>query len=447
MRHHFILAASAVVASLLGVQAVSNQVPVAGQLPDAALREYAGTYQWAPQHHLDLQLWNELAGHNQLVAFDDSGEIRTLYPTERDRFFAGPGAALKTPVESTIEFQRDRAGKVTSLTWQRTNGPRRVARRVEIERRDSVTFANGSVRLSGTLIAPRTAAKHPAIILVHGSGATDREYMLPFAYFLVRHGVAILGYDKRGVGTSTGDWRSSSFEDLAGDVVAAFEYLKTRRDIDASQIGLLGVSQAGWVMPLAAARAPDMAFLISISGAGISAAETTIDHARNEMTVRRMAPEAVDGIVNLMKLQYRFAQTGDGWEAYTAERELLVKRFGRAPDNFPGSQDDPYWGEVRRMYFHDPAPTLQRLRLPILSLFGELDNNIVATKNRDAWESALKSSGHRDYTLLILPKGNHILLEAAEGNNAEMASLQRFVSAYRTTVRDWLAARVERSRR
>jgi Predicted hydrolase of the alpha/beta superfamily len=80
----------------------------------------------------------------------------------------------------------------------------------------------------------------------------------------------VLGYDKRGVGESTGDWNAATYEDLAGDAVAAVEYLKTRRDIDAAQIGLLGISQAGWIMPLAAVRSKDVAFLISISGAGVT---------------------------------------------------------------------------------------------------------------------------------------------------------------------------------
>jgi dienelactone hydrolase len=89
-----------------------------------------------------------------------------------------------------------------------------------------------------------------------------------------RHGRPRL--DKRGVGGSTGDWNMASFDDLAGDVVAAVEYVKTRSDIDPKRIGLLGVSQAGWIMPLAAVRSKDIAFLISISGAGVPPAGTTL---------------------------------------------------------------------------------------------------------------------------------------------------------------------------
>ena len=326
--------------------------------------------------------------------------------------------------------------------WRRDGAAPRAARRVEIEKREDVVFSNGDIQLSGTLISPITRAIYPAIILVHGSGPGDRESMLPFARFLIRHGMAVLGYDKRGVGGSTGDWNTASFDDLAGDVVAAFEYLKKRGDIDSAQIGLLGVSQAGWIMPLAAVRAKDIAFLISVSGAGIPAAETTIDQAHNEMTARGMKPQTVEQIVGIMKLQYQYARTGQGWNEYAAARGKLAAQIGRPPDTFPETPNHPYWDFIRRLYFYDPLPALRQLQVPTLALFGELDNNIVAGKNKVAWDSALRSAGNRDYTSVILPKANHIQLEAKIGNNAEMTSLQRFVPDYSTTIRHWLAKRV-----
>ena len=148
--------------------------------------------------------------NNQLVAFDESGEVRTLYPAHRDHFVSGPGAALSTPIQSRIEFQRDATGRITSLTWRRGAADQRVAQRVELEKREDVRFSSGDVPLAGTLSSPNTSGKHPAIILVHASGAEDREYLFPFARFLIRHGVAVLGYDKRGVGGSPGDWNTAS---------------------------------------------------------------------------------------------------------------------------------------------------------------------------------------------------------------------------------------------
>jgi uncharacterized protein len=434
------IVATALLAAVIALSA--PQLPAVRPVDEKILREYAGVYQWEPNAFMYLQMWSELAGKNQLVAFDESGEVRALYPTENDRFFAGPGTAVSSAIESRINFERDSTGRIVALTWRRDGIGSRTARRVEIEKRQDVTFSNGGVHLAGTLISPATKGKHPAVILVHASGAEDREYLLPFARLLIRHGIAVLGYDKRGVGRSTGDWNAASFDDLAGDVVAAFDYLKTSADIDSSQIGLLGWSQAGWVMPLAAVRAKDLAFLISISGAGVPAAETTLDQAQNEMTARGLRPEGVQQIVGLMKLQYEFARSGRGWDDYTAAREKIVARRGRAPDTFPGTPDDPYWQFIRRLYFYDPAPTLRRLQVSTLALFGELDNNILAERNRSAWEAALKTGGNRDYTLRILPKANHLMLEAKSGSNAEIPSLQRFVPAYSATVQEWLAKRV-----
>ena len=326
------------------------------------------------------------------------------------------------------------------MSWQRAGTPPRIARRVDIERREEVQFSNGAIQLAGQLIRPTRDARYPAIILVHGSGAENREYLLPFARFLIRRGIAVFGYDKRGVGGSTGDWTTASFDDLAGDVVAAFRYLKTRSDIDGAQVGLLGVSQAGWVMPLAAVRAPDLAFLISISGAGVPGTETMLDHARNEMTAAGVPPQMVEGIAGLMKQQFEFARTGQGWEEYLATRERLGAH--RSPDAFPAARDHPYWSSVR-MALYDPGPTLRQLTVPTLALFGELDNNILAEKNRAAWEAALKAGGHRDYTLRILQKANHVQWEAKIGTNAELASLHGFVPAYFTIVEEWLKARLK----
>ena len=422
----------------------SVQVPAIRPVDEATLRAYAGVYQWEPSGFLYLQLWSELSGSNQLVAVDERGDVRTLYPTEPDRFFAGPGAAVSDAIASRIEFQRDRAGSPVSLTWSRASAPARHARRVNIERHEDVRFSNGEVQLAGTLISPISPGPHPAVILVHASGAEDREYLLPFARFLVRHGMAVLGFDKRGVSGSTGDWKKASFDDLAGDVTAAFAFLKTRHDIKPDQIGMLGWSQAGWVMPLAATRAKNLAFLISISGAGVSGAETTIDQARNEMTASEMRPEVIEQIVELMTVQYNYLRTGQGWDRYIAARDRIVARMGgNPPEAFPDKPDAPYLQLIRPLIVYDPAPALRATRVPVLALFGELGNNILAEKNRSAWEAALSAGRNPDYTLRMVPKANHAMLEARLGNNAEMKSLQRFVPAYSEIVLDWLSTRVD----
>ena len=430
-----------VAAALVGTTLVDVlQRPVVRPLDDEALREYVGVYRWDDDTLLYLQLLSEFTGANALTAIRDTGEVRVLFPTGRDTFFTGPGAAVAESVESRVTFQRHETGELRSLTWQRGNERARTAPRLDVERRDAVRFLNGENRFAGTLLRPATAGPHPAAILVHASGPATRNQIMGHARFLVRHGLAVFGYDKRGVGESTGDWTQASFDDLAGDVVAARAALRARDDIDPTRIGLLGWSQAGWVMPLAAVRAPDLAFLISISGAGVPAGETGLDHARAEMSAAGTPPDLVEQIVALMRLQYRYARTGEGWHAYVAARDALA-RLGPPPETMPATPDAPYWGFMRRLYFYDPTATLRRLRVPTLALFGELDNNILPDKNRAAWAAALRAGGHPDYTLRTLPRANHVMLEAVSGTNAESPTLRRIVPDYFTTILDWLTAR------
>jgi uncharacterized protein len=432
------------VSAVIGACSVAafGQHEAAEMTQNSELREFTGTYQSGPNAYLYMQIWNELSGAPQLVAFDESGTVRSLYPEGNGRFVAGTKAGVRDPVESTIQFERDADGKITSLTWQKGDSRPLLATHVRTEKREDITIPNGSVRLAGTLSCPISGRKRPAVVLVPASGPEDREYLLPFAHFLVRRGVAVLGYDKRGVGGSTGDWKTESFDDLASDAMAAYAYLRTRPEIDRSQIGLLGLSQAGWVMPLAAVRAQGVAFLISISGAGVSPAETTIDEARGEMAAAHTPPGIIEQVVTMMKLQYAYAQTGQGWNEYIASRAKLVERMGKAPATIPGTQDDPYWKTIRALYLYDPGPTLRRLQTPTLALFGERDDNIVAEKNRAAWESALKAAGNRDYSLRILRSADHVMLEAKVGNNAEEPTLDHLVRDYFTTVQDWLATRI-----
>jgi hypothetical protein len=163
----------------------ARQQPPILPLAGVALSEFTGVYAWEPNAFVYLQMWDEFAGFGkprQLVAFDESGDVRVLYPTDRDGFFTGPTAAVATSIQSKIRFQRNANGTIVSLTWQREGGPARTAERVEIERREAVQFSDGDVHLAGTLTSPAAGARHPAMILVHGSGPENRDYILPWAY-------------------------------------------------------------------------------------------------------------------------------------------------------------------------------------------------------------------------------------------------------------------------
>jgi alpha-beta hydrolase superfamily lysophospholipase len=149
---------------------------------------------------------------------------------------------------------------------------------------EEVVFSNKNVTLAGTLTLPRISGRHPAVVLLHGSGPLNRDQeifgMKPFwiiAEHLTRRGIAVLRYDSRGVGGSSGAPYQFTLQDVAEDALAAIRYLKTRNEINPAQIGLFGQSQGAVVAPLAAPRSEDAAFIICLAGFGIPGEKAHID--------------------------------------------------------------------------------------------------------------------------------------------------------------------------
>jgi dienelactone hydrolase len=140
---------------------------------------------------------------------------------------------------------------------------------------EEISFSNQNIRLAGTLYKPDTAAPYPALVAVHPAAEPDRTspFFDHLRSELPRHRIAVLLFDRRGSGASEGDFETADFEDLAGDVISAVEHLQARPDIGRNRIGLHGTSQGAWIAPIAAARKPDIAFIVAISASGVSPAE------------------------------------------------------------------------------------------------------------------------------------------------------------------------------
>src|SRR5205807_3845557 len=150
---------------------------------------------------------------------------------------------------------------------------------------EEITFPNvkSKISLAGTLTLPPGQGPLPAAIVLNGSGPNDRDESLaghrPFlvlADHLTRKGIAVLRFDKRGIGKSTGDYASATMEDFAADAEAAFAYLKTRKEVDAKKIGLIGHSEGGMIAPLIAAHSGDVAWIILLAGPGLNGEDTLL---------------------------------------------------------------------------------------------------------------------------------------------------------------------------
>jgi uncharacterized protein len=435
----------AMTASLL-VALLSPPVMNASPASDEVGR-LSGAYRWESGGFVEILTWEEL-GPGRLVAFDDRGWVRALTPTGPLAFTAGSSVAIPEPVAARVRFEpADSTPFPRTLVWEAEGRPPQVAQRVDDGRVEPASFVNGTTRLAGTLLIPPSDGPHPALVLLHGSGPQDRNATLPFARFLVRHGIAILAYDKRGVGASQGDWRKASFETLADDALAAVAWLRSRRDIDKRRIGLLGVSQGGWIGPLAASRTRKVALVVSVSGPGVTPAEQTLDLIEGELRIAGVPEEEIREALDLAKLAFHYGRTGAGWDEYAAALARSQARAWLPYLSLPPTAQDDAWEQQRLFFDYDPAPALARLRCPILALFGGRDSGIPVEKNRTRWLEMLSRGRHGEPALVVVPAADHIMFEAKTGSMFEIPGLDGFVPEYRRILLDWLRGRFGLSQR
>ena len=333
---------------------------------------------------------------------------------------------------------------------------------------EEVTFHNADITLAGTLTLPESAGPHPAAVMISGSGAQNRDEELfgfkPFyliADHLTRNGVAVLRYDDRGVGGSTGSVSASTSEDFAGDVLAAVELLKQRSDIDSERIGLIGHSEGGIVAPMAASKSGDVAFMVLMAGTSVTGEEVVLEQAAIIARTSGTPEDEIARNADYQKRTFAAVRSGEGWDELIAEFDSQLRATVAAmPDSERTAiaDVDAYvnalvQGQIAAArtpwfrYFldYDPAVTLRAIDTPVLALFGELDLQVVPSQNLGPMEEAFRTGAHPDYTIETLPRANHLFMAATTGSPAEYATLPKeFVPELLPLMTDWILRRVAR---
>jgi len=382
-----------------------------------------------------------------LYYLDESGRMGILYPSSETSFFSGPTYAVPVPVELRVRFIRDRGGHVNGLVWHKSDLPEMFAKRSKLYREEEVHFANRDIAFAGRLLVPATKGPHPAVVLATGWRATNRNSPLDaLADVLARHGIAALVYDKRGTGASGGDWRKSSFlRSLADDVLAALQYLRSRKDINPGQVGVFGSSWTAVVTSLAASRSKDVAFMIIVSAPGLSLGERYLMGLERYLRANGFSEEDIRDAVAFANLEVEFSRTGEGWEKLeaAADRVRTRKWFSHTwtVTLGAGSKDHWFWREQRRSSVDDhPVSLLKKVTCPVLAVYGESDSLVPPADNKALVEKGLREGGNKDYTIKMFPKGEHGLWQV-EASGA--AGAKTYVSGYLETMTEWLIKRVD----
>ncbi len=331
---------------------------------------------------------------------------------------------------------------------------------------EEVSFANGAVTLAGTLTLPSMRQLHPAVILISGSGPQDRDETTPgvpgyvpfrwIADHLGRRGFAVLRYDDRGTAKSTGDHSIATSLDLAGDAEAALSYLLSRRNIDASHVGMLGHSEGGLIAAMVAARNRHVAFVISMAGPAVRGYDVLVVQGQRSLRAEGLEESQIAQFSMTQRMILDLIVAGN-WTVLESRlyeqilaslRALPPERRRQIGDLEAVAKRDTsrvlvfYRGWVRFFLTHDPGRDWGRVKSPVLALFGVLDVQVDWKQNGAAMEGALARAGNHDVTVVIFSRANHFFQEAVIGSTREYASLPRaFVPAFLPTITGWLTER------
>jgi hypothetical protein len=321
-------------------------------------------------------------------------------------------------------------------------------------REELVSYPGGTatVRLAATLTLPQGKGPFPAVVLIAGSGPNARdEQVLGHALFLVladhltRQGIAVLRFDKRGVGQSSGDYASATSTDFAADAEAGVAYLRTRPEIDARRLGLIGHSEGGVIAPMVAAGDRGIAFLVLMAGPGVPGDQIIMAQSK-AIAAASGAPTAAMEAGEALERRFLDAVMAAKDQASAEAAIRTVLKGAGVPDAAVEIQVKAAASPWYRFYLaYDPAPALRRLRIPVLALIGSKDLQVPAEQNLPALRAALAADPQAEAA--EMPGLNHLFQEARTGSPAEYGQIEQTLSpAALDRIAGWILANGARGR-
>lgn len=319
-------------------------------------------------------------------------------------------------------------------------------------REEEVTFVNpkAQISLAGTLTIPSGQGPFPAAILIAGSGPHDRDEnvaghrpFLVLADHLTRKGVAVLRYDKRGIGKSTGKYDQATTEDFASDATAALDYLKSRKEINSKRIGLIGHSEGGLIAPMIASRSSDVAWIVLLAAPGLKGEQIMLLQSELILKAAGFDDERIARARDFNLQSYALARKERDPEVLETKLADLVDSTGMST-TLPPTMLKPQAQMMTSPWFrffldYDPVPALKKTQCPVLAINGDKDLQIASKENLAQIEKALQEGGNKDFQTHELAGLNHLFQHAPTGSPSEYGGIQEtFAPEALTFVSDWI---------
>jgi pimeloyl-ACP methyl ester carboxylesterase len=329
-----------------------------------------------------------------------------------------------------------------------------------VEKNVKYPNSKANIILGGTLTYPNTTPPYPAVILISGSGAEDRDETVfghkPFlilADYLTRRGIAVLRVDDRGVGESTGKYEESTNTDFASDIISGIEFLKMQKEINPNKIGLIGHSEGGVIAPLVASNNPDIAFIVLMAGPGLALEQ--ILYMQGELIARanHMSEELISMQRHVQEIMFSYIKKEKNIEiAEQKIRKAITEQTKPIKEkNLPFMSEDSINAQIkmvlspwfRDFLTYDPKEVLRKVKCPVLALNGEKDLQVPPKENLAVIKEALQSGGNTNFEVIEIPNLNHLFQTANTGALTEYAQIEETISPKALEIiGDWLKKQI-----
>ena len=434
---------------------------IVAKKPPDAVSDVEGLWQGLVESsglHLRLQLHISHDDKKQITArLDSIDQAITGIPATKISL-TGSKLHFEIPEISTVyDGEVNPARNLIAGTWKQAETPQKLDFKRSNEvlqlrrpqnpakpypyREEEISFLNAKaqIALAGTLTLPATPGPFPAVILIGDSGPRDRDESIaghrPFlvlADYFTRKGFAVLRYDKRGVGKSSGDFVNATTQDFAVDTESALAYLRTRKEVNPAKIGLIGHGEGAIIAAMIASRSADLPWTVLLAASGLSGEQNLLLQSEQIARASGMSDEAIEKSLEFDKKAYALGKEGKDRAALESKLIDLVISSGMAdfasPDEIQSqihAMSSPWF---RGLLAYDPIPVLQKVKCPVLALTGEKDLQVPAKQNLPAIRKALEHGDNKDFQATELPALNHLFQHAQTGTPREYGAIEETFS-------------------
>ncbi len=327
---------------------------------------------------------------------------------------------------------------------------------------EEVAFVNerDSITLAGTLSMPAKGGRYPAVILISGSGPQNRDEEIsghkPFlviADHLTKNGIAVLRFDDRGTGKSTGNHGIATTKDFATDVESALNYLNTRKEIDGKKIGLIGHSEGGLIAPMVAKATDNTHFIVLLAAPGLRGDKLLL---LQQKAIGNAMGTSEKQLKTFEKINKKIFEMVVSSKDTALLKISLTTSIKNALDSMPADSRPPdteiYAAQQAKQLTnswmvgflkYDPIPALEKVSCPVLALNGGKDLQVPPDPNISLIRAALERGGNKNITTKVLPGLNHLFQECDKGLPGEYSTIrQTFSPVALNEMTEWILKQV-----